>query len=83
MSPNIPHNVAKHSGESPQQFNVYFFAYASPFYTFFTGNKETNNQNCPELSVTWFEISYSRNHFCRLGNSIENMKINLSRGNDI
>ena len=83
MLQNIPHNVAKHSGEYSQQSNVYFFAYASPFRTFFTGNKETNNQKYPELSVTWFEISYSRNHFYRLGNSIEKMKINLSGGNDI
>ena len=76
MLPNIPENILN----NPMYI---FFAYASPFRTFLTGNKETNNQKCPELSVTWFEISYSRNHFYRLGNSIEKMKINLSGGNDI
>ena len=76
MSLNIPENVLKQSNE-------YFFAKVSPLYTFFTGNKETNKQKCPELSLTWFEISCFTNDFCRLGNSMQNTKINLSTGNDI
>ena len=52
----------------------------SPLYTDFTGNK--HKHKCPELSGTWFGISYYTTHFCRLGNSIDKMKINFSRGND-